>query len=460
MNPWSRRDFLRASVAGAVGMGLGKAALAQVSKEPRAAQDRGVEVLDPLGRVPLSFFIDDSTCLVNMGYYCMPQFAEAWPTSAEYKKPWKTWPREIPDAFLREFGQWCGEHGVKGKFSIVPNPCCVGWLDRELPGWSRRELMASLNLVREVMVPNWDIHPEMITHTRVLDLKTGRPLAEISPATMENSYPQGPKSVDELAAYVAYALRILKNCELPCEGVTTPGGFANRVKSEFSQAVGEAVREVFAAEIPHYFKYVADGRESSEPRLEHVSALDTDSPRLVVSVPAATGDWFGGWDGDRVPEGHRYANREGTAGRMIELIERAQPAVMLCHWPGLYNHGAKTGFAQFQQVVAAIDGRFRDRVLWMKISELARYWAARRLTKIQRQPDRVLLSAPFACPGFTIRLAGPGGPPLLRHKGQPIPIREVTNRRDLKACTWLREKENTLLCFDLPKGQAEVVLGR
>ena len=71
-------------------------------------------------------------------------------------------------------------------------------------------------------MPNWDIHPEMITHTRVIDLKTGRPFYEISSGTMENSYPQVDKSVDEIASYLAYALRILKNCDLPCEGITTP----------------------------------------------------------------------------------------------------------------------------------------------------------------------------------------------------------------------------------------------
>ena len=111
------------------------------------------------------------------------------------------------------------------------------------------------------MVPNWDIHPEMITHTRVMDLQTGRPLSEISDATMENSYPQTSKSVDELAAYLAYALRILQNCDLPCEGITTPGGFGSMVKEELSLAVQESVRDVYGSEIPHYFKYVAEGDE-------------------------------------------------------------------------------------------------------------------------------------------------------------------------------------------------------
>ncbi|MGV2337055.1 MAG UNVERIFIED_CONTAM: hypothetical protein LVR18_24190 [Planctomycetaceae bacterium] len=159
-----------------------------------------------------------------MGHFGIPQFHACYPDRPAYQKPWHTFPREIPDSFVREFAEWCGENGVKGKYSIVPYPACVGWLDRELPGWSRAALLDSLELVRSLIVPNWDIHPEMITHTRVIDLATGRPLPDINPSTMENSWPQQTKSVDEIAAYLAYALRILKNCGLPCEGITTPEG--------------------------------------------------------------------------------------------------------------------------------------------------------------------------------------------------------------------------------------------
>ena len=35
----------------------------------------------------------------------------------------------------------------------------------------------------------------------------------------------------------------------------------------------------------------------------------------------------------------------------------------------------------------------------MKLSEIARYWAARELTRIERGADRAIaLDAPFACP--------------------------------------------------------------
>ncbi|MFI5381686.1 MAG: hypothetical protein ACHRHE_20505 [Tepidisphaerales bacterium] len=455
MLTFSRRNFLRAGAgAAALGSGLSEL-LAQAPAGQPSRQDKSVEVLNPQGRVPLSFFIDDSTCLVNMGAFCMPQFAEAWPEQQIYKKPWKTWPREIPDAFLREFGTFCAEHGVKGKFSLVPNPCCVGWLDRELPGWSRTELKDSLKLVREVMLPNWDMTPEMITHTRVIDLRTGRPFEEISNATMENSYPQSPKSVDEMAAYIAYALRILKNCEVPCEGITTPGGFGNRVKADLPLAVRQAVRDVFGAEIPHYFKYVSEGKESPQPKLEQVQGADTDSPQVTVSVPAGTGDWFGNWDGDAEPQGQRYANDDATAGRMVELIERGEPAIMLCHWPGLYTHGTKKGFEHFKKVALALEGRYRERTVWMKITEIARYWAARELTRIARDAARITFTAPFASPRFTVRIKGlAAAPPRLSRDGQAIPLTEVSEARDVKSGTWLRQQENTVVCFDLPKGQS------
>ncbi len=458
----TRRDFLQTASAGAaasLSFG-GREIFAQAPMGERQRRDAGVEVLHPRGRVPLSFVIDDSTCLVNMGHFCMPQFAEAMPDRDIYKKPWKKWPREIPDAFVREFGEWCAEHGVKGKYSVVPYPCCVGWLDRELPGWSRKELLASLKLVRELMVPNWDIHPEMITHTRVIDLKTGRPMAEISSATMENSYPRTKKSVDELAAYLAYALQILKNCDLPCEGITTPGGFGNVVKSELSLAVHDAVREVYGCELPHYFKYVSGGKESTEPKLEHVRDLESDDPKVTVNVPAGTGDWFGGWDGDRTPEGDKYANRNATAGRMVELIERGDPAVMLCHWPGLFNQGTKAGFQAFKQVASALEERYRDRTVWMKVSEIARYWVAKELTRITRAGENVTLTAPFSAPAFTLRMVAKGNtPPKMVAKGKPIPLEKVDKRRDLKPGTWMAEGEHALVCFDLPKGKVELYGG-
>ncbi len=78
----------------------------------------GVAVLNPRDRVPISLIIDDSTCLVNLAHFCIPAFQEVFPD--RYRQPWKRLPREIPDAFVRKWGEWCREHGVKGKYSVIP----------------------------------------------------------------------------------------------------------------------------------------------------------------------------------------------------------------------------------------------------------------------------------------------------------------------------------------------------
>jgi len=90
--------------------------------------------------------------------------------------------------------------------------------------------------VRGVMVPDWDIHPERVSHTWAIDTRTGRPYEARTERVMENWGFSGGKSADELADYLSYALRILRNAGLPCEGVTTPGGFGNRVLPELAQA--------------------------------------------------------------------------------------------------------------------------------------------------------------------------------------------------------------------------------
>jgi hypothetical protein len=446
----SRREFIRCtgSAIAATACTSWQSIIAQTIRRPEP-----FEVLHPRNRVPLSFIIDDSTCLVNMGHFCMPQFAEAWPDRQIYKKPWKAWPREIPDNFVREFGEWCAEHGVKGKYSVVPNPACVGWLDRGLPGWSSHQLNQSLQLVRDLMVPNWDIHPEMITHTRVIDIKTGRPFEDANESTMENSFPQHDISVDELAHYIGYALKILKNCDLPCEGITTPGGFGNRVKEKLPIAVHQAVRAVFGAELPHYFKYVASDAESTNPKLEFVSKKN-DISQLTMNIPAGTDDWFGGWDGDEKTQPQLYANEDASHGRMVELIERRQPAVMLCHWPGLYSHGTKQGFLDFKKVVTALSDRFSKHTMWMKLSEIGRYWAAKELTKINVEENHVVsIDAPISCADFTVRFQVRRNKAPIFQSGQARrQLREVDSPEFLSEDTFWANDEQVIACLDLPKG--------
>ncbi len=458
--PETQREFLKT-----IGRGLGlgaalRSAPALIAQTPgdRPQRSGQITVLNPRDRIPVGLIIDDSSCLVNVNHFAVPQFAEAW-GGKPYTHNWRDWPREIPDAFVRRFGEWCAEHGVKGKYSIVPYPACVGRLDRGLPGWSQRELRESLDLVRTVMMPNWDIHPEMVTHTRVIDIKTGHPYEDHSLKFMENWEWTTGRSTDEIADYLAYALRILRNVGLPCEGVTTPGGFGNRALPQLAQATLQSVRDVFKADIPHYFRHLYDkGNESVAPRVEYASGLQTADPRCVVSIIACTGDWTGGWDNTPPGGVDKFITPDLQSGRLVDVIKRGEPALMLAHWTGIHFNGEEVGFKIFKEVVRRLHER-RDPIIWMKLNEVARYWAAKELTSTQLSAngDSVRLIAPFACKDFTLSL--PKRAVRLEAQGQVTPLQETASRAFLKAGAWHNAGNSTIVCVDLPKGESKLILG-
>jgi hypothetical protein len=449
----TRRDFLKEAVsAAAIGFGLYNSRSSAQEKGARPEQAGDVTVLNPQDRVPVSLIIDDSTCLVNLAHFCIPQFHEVFPDS--YKQDWRKLPREIPDSFIRKFGQWCREHKIKGKYSVVPYPACVGWLDRDIPGWSKKELEESVKLVREFMMPDWDIHPEMVTHTWVINTKTGRPYPERSARFMENWDWSVGKSVDELADYMSYALKILKNVGLSCEGITTPGGFGNRVMPELAQATLQACRDVFDAEIPHYFRDLYTDERSVAPRVEYASGLTGPDPKCVVSIIGCTDDWFGGWDGLSPGSADKLITEDLKGGRLPQVIDKGEPAVLVCHWPGIYYNGEELGFKIFQEVVRRVHTRY-DNLLWMKLGEIARYWAAKELTQIEKQGSQVTFTAPYATTRFTVRVKGNfQNAPELTTDGRPVQLRQVKNPLQLESSTWHNDNSGLIVCFDLPKGKS------
>jgi hypothetical protein len=462
----TRRDFLE--TAGKTAMAFGALSSApglvrgqEAGARPRAARPAGVSVINPRGRVPVGIIIDDSTCLVNLNRFAMPQFDTAFAgANPAYHKAWQEWPHEIPDAFVRKFGEWAQSRGVKGKYSIVPFPACVGRLDRMLPGWTRAALDDSLELVRTLMAPNWDIHPEMVTHTRVIDTKTGHPFPEHTLKFMENWDWTTGRSVDEIANYLTYALSILNNVGLHCDGITTPGGFGGRALPQLAQATLQSVRSVFHSEIPHYFKHLFDrGEQSVAPRVEYAAGLDTAHPECVVSMIACTGDWTGGWDCS-TPEGvDRFISADLKTGRLVDVIERGEPAFILAHWTGVYWNGQELGFKILEEVERRLSARY-DHLAWMKLTDVARYWAARELTTIEAGPGGLAFSAPFACPEFTMTVPAREQKNLALRVGEKEsrPLTEVANMRQLRGQMWCREKDQFTVCIDLPPGRSRLVL--
>ena len=415
-----------------------------------------VEVINPGNRVPISFIIDDSTALVNLAYYGIPQFKEVFPK--KYLQDWRKLPQEIPDSFVLEFLEWCDSHGVKGKYSMVPYPACTGWLNRFIPGWTKKELEESIRIVRDLAQPNWDIHSEMISHTRVIDIKSGLPYPDATPDFMENWEWSQTKSADELGEYIAYSLNILKEAGLHCDGVTTPGGFGHRNIPNLARGTQYAVREIYGGKIAHFFRdlYTEKGK-SVAPQIFHAEGLDTEDASCSVHIIGCTGDWFGGWDGLTPGDANRFISADLKRGRMIDVIESGEPAIMVCHWPGIYYNGEKLGFNIFKTVVDRLHQKY-DHLKWMKLSDISRYWAAKELTKVTMNHDGILLQAPFACEEFTIKISTPIKKPVLIHNKKKTLLQRVDSMSLITNNTWTNDGPDVVLCFDLSRGKNELVI--
>jgi hypothetical protein len=308
------------------------------------------------------------------------------------------------------------------------------------------------------MMPDWDIHPEMISHTWVIDTKTGRPHPERTGYYIENDGWSQDKSADELTDYMAYALRILKNVGLECEGITTPGGFGSQNRENLAKATLQSCRDVFKAEIPHYFRDLFTDEHSVAPLVQYASGLDGDDPKCVVSIIGCTGDWFGGWDGLVPGSVDKHITEDLKGGRLPEVIDKGEPAILVCHWPGVYFNGQEVGFNIFKEVVRRLHARY-DNLLWMKQCEIARYWAAKELTRIEQQGRQVTFNAPFATTRFTVRVAGTAAnAPKLTAGGTPVELRRVTAPLQLQSGSWHHDGKDLMVCFDLPKGKSTLEL--
>jgi hypothetical protein len=264
------------------------------------------------------------------------------------------------------------------------------------------------------------------------------------------------RPTDELADYMSYALKLLRNVDLPCEGITTPGGFAHQVLPALAQATLEACRDVYRAEIPHYFRHLFTDDRSVAPRVELASGLSGPDPRCAVSIIGCTGDWFGGWDGLTPGSPDLFITEDLSEGRLVDVIEREEPAVLVCHWPGIYYNGDKVGFRIFQEVVRRLHARY-DHLIWMKLSEIARYWAARELTGLEKIEGGIRLQAPFAAPDFTLEVAAsPVSEVILESDGVSLPLQEVGTEKGITSNTWSQQEGVVRVCFDLAKGRSDL----
>ena len=400
-----------------------------------------------LDRVPLSWIVDDSTALLNLNYFFLRDLCRR---TGEMRR-WEDMPVVIPESFTRTWAEWCLENGVRGKFSVVPWPAAIGRLDGDLPLFGTGQLRSWLNMCRDCIAPAFDITPEMLTHTCVLDLGTMEPRAD---GAWEQIEWRAFREDEGVGPYMALACSILANVGLPPQGVTSPGGFGENSLDLYARLVGEHCRPITGRAAPFFYQRNDFVRTAIETP---VWDPDPSAGTAVGEVIAFAGDWTGSWTGYGMADANRYITEDLQGGRLPAVIDAGSPCVLLSHWQGMYglHDGDRRGFRAMQVVVERL--RQRDprgeRTVWRKVGEITDYACARRLAEVRCEGHRAALRLPLMVPELTLRLSGVR-PWSIRINGRPLT--QVRYRGEFRSGTFLPTDEGALLAFDPQARQVQL----
>ena len=327
------------------------------------------------GKVPAVFIVDDPP--INAAYLMRKQMEDAGtlvPSNSFFEKTYLTRWKEmeksaiIPNAFFKKVADWAVKEGVKGKVSLLACPGGLGYLDDQVKGYSGEELKELIGIFKNDFMKNFDITPEVLTHTMGMDLKTNK-LVNLP----EYKY-MATLNEEELTNYFAKGLQTLKNVGIVAAGITQCNSY-NGDFAMYSRAVLNAEKRVNGITKTFYFNDCdADNKKVSSK----VMIADKDKNEYVVSVVSASKAdepfWYALYgEGDPIKLADYYISEDGKSGRLIDLLSTNSPLVFHAHGQTLYSNGAEIGFQSLQEVVRRMNKYMKGRFVWMKTSEFAEW---------------------------------------------------------------------------------------
>lgn len=360
-------------------------------------RDLHIHVEKPRLGLPVSLIIDDSVPCLNALYYFRLQVN---------REEYEGHERLIPLDFLKQFADVCQKWGIRGKFTVLPYPAGLGTILDGWEGCDQGELAAWLELTRLAITPQFDITPEILTHTLALDLKTHHLIPEAEHLWMAK------RTQTELAEYMSTAVDLLRQAGFAPTGITQPCFFKGD-RPAYDRAVLEAIRLDGGNPAGTVAFYFIDFNPDVPPVPPHpVVLLDREKGEAVVSILAYTDDYFWNLQYPQPPGYLQMADElitaDGQAGRLVELMRGGAWATFCSHWQSLYSNGSRQGLAGLDEVAARLARTFGARLMWMTNGEMARYRAAEEACQTTvLSGDAAQLDSAFDCPNFTLTLQYP-----------------------------------------------------
>jgi len=337
---FTRREILAAGACAAA------VPVAQAAQEPTRRTS---------GKTPISLIIDDGGPVDAM-YYMHPG----------YETPWI-----VPNTFTERVAATFERFDLRGKFTVLPMPSCLGRIDKSLQLVPQDHLEGFLKIVRERIAPRFDITPEFLTHNCAYDLKSGRYQHIFEDAWISRA------PLEEIVEYFTLAFQILKNVDLPAKGITSPWVSGIDVEDKYARALADAHWKVHGSKLTWYFLYVS---EWDQPRKCTVTYAVPERQQTVVSVPANTADIFWCMELPTRDERlvfirnniERLVPADGKSGRIRQLIEGGFPVILLTHWQSMYHRGTGLGLEALATLLERVQKVFGADLEWVPLTEMAR----------------------------------------------------------------------------------------
>jgi hypothetical protein len=278
------------------------------------------------------------------------------------------------------FLNYCAEHRIAGESSVI-----LGGAGRSMSRNPKDEEQAYLSQVRRAFECGIDTHMEIMTHGGLFDFeKNNIPEG----AAHEGLWLHEPEvTVEEYQDYFASIIAEGEKAGIQFTGLTWPGCGCDVCTKRYAELRAAGVTEpnpkAWQALLNLTKKGKFRGRTiscffgSSETKYGiHLKARDGEYG--VYDLMPNARDNFGIWENnpERVNADY-YITDDGESGIIVDHVRKGAPyCVWYGHWQGL-NPVSGLGWSAFTTVIDRINRHLRDRVVWMRPSEITdRYHAA------------------------------------------------------------------------------------
>ena len=291
-----------------------------------------------------------------------------------------TSPRVAGAKAFEMFLDYCAKQGIAGESSAILGTGGYG-MSRN----PNEEEKAFLKQVARAWECGIDTHMELMTHQGLFDFDANR---QKDGAVHEGLWLHEPGvTVEDYQRYFAAVIAEGQRAGVRFTGLTWPGCGCDACTRRYAELRAGGHREPNPAMWIALLNLAKEGkfRGRTVPCFFDSSESDygahrkaSDGAYGVYDLMPNAGDHFGIWENNpkRVDPDY-YITEDGKSGIIVRHVQSGAPyCIWYAHWHGL-NPAKGVGWPAFTTVIERIGKHLRDRVLWMRPSEITdRYHAA------------------------------------------------------------------------------------